>query len=237
MSDDSVKMVLVHLLSDILDELLVGRDDPLVHVVGFAGEYGHAIALIEHKVLSSSLLPSGDVLDQESVSVEPGQEDFSDDTVDAFFSELEGFGAHDRGVAEVKTNGISSVVVSDQARVGVVLLRLGHFGAIFGEHNSVDNQILERGAVLNSCGDDHERVEPSSGLIESLSNKVGGETLCELFIFGGERIVALGKWHGSTFKPAVKDFGDPSQDTLALLRGDGDFINIFLVEVSDLDTG
>jgi len=45
--------------------------------------------------------------------------------------------------------------------------------------------------------------------------------------------VNLREWHGPRFEPAVKNFRDSSQHTLALFGWNGDVIDEFSVKISD----
>jgi hypothetical protein len=87
--------------------------------------------------------------------------------------------------------------------------------------------------ALNGSGNDHESIEPTSGLIKAFSNKVGWETFHEFFIIDRERVVALSERHCTTFKPAIKDFWDSSKHALAHLGWNGDVIYCFSMQVSE----
>lgn len=45
------------------------------------------------------------------------------------------------------------------------------------EGRTVDNEVLEGGLVKEGGGEDHQGVEPATGLIETLSDEIGGEAL------------------------------------------------------------
>jgi hypothetical protein len=72
--------------------------------------------------------------------------------------------------------------VCDIKRTRVVLLTLGHLGSFFSEYNTVYDQVLEGRAIFDGTGNDHQGVEPSSGLVEAFCNKVSWEALFE-FLF------------------------------------------------------
>lgn len=153
---DGVKAVVVELMSAEFNQVLVGGHNPLVHVVGslrFTDSHTHLI--IEHKIVSASLLVAGNVLDEEAVGVEVGKEDILNNVFNSLFLEFEGFSTHHRGVAEVQPARVSAVLVCNLGGVRVVSLTLGHLGAVFGQHDSVDNQVLERCDALNGGGDGH----------------------------------------------------------------------------------
>mmetsp|Transcript_5114 Transcript_5114/g.7796 ORF Transcript_5114/g.7796 Transcript_5114/m.7796 type:complete len:211 (-) Transcript_5114:2032-2664(-) len=129
-SDDVIELVVIHLITDELDQILVARHDPLVHHVA---ALSHLVLhlLVENEVLSSGSLIASDVLDQESVGIEPREEDFSDHVKHSLLAELKRFSSDDGGVAEVQPAGISTVVLGNSHGIGVVLLALGHLLAVF----------------------------------------------------------------------------------------------------------
>jgi hypothetical protein len=70
-----IETIAVHFMSDVLDQVLVGCNDPPIHNVSIFIVLQFILqSRVEQEVLGGSLFPSGDVLDQESVGVEPGQE-------------------------------------------------------------------------------------------------------------------------------------------------------------------
>jgi len=172
---------------------LSGRDNPFVHQVGIF-DFLHHLG-IELEVLSVGLLISRNVLDQESIRVEPWKENFSDNSFDSKFGELKGFSSHDWGVAKVKTASISTVILGNVKWIWVVFLTLGHLGSIFSKDDTIHNQIFERSLTLDNSGDNHKGIKPSSGLIETFSDEVSWEDLLELFLFNREWIVTLREWH------------------------------------------
>jgi hypothetical protein len=64
--------------------------------------------------------------DKELESVVPRQEDTSNNFLDTIFLELESFSSDNRGVDEVKSQGISTKLVDDNSRLRVVLETLAH---------------------------------------------------------------------------------------------------------------
>jgi hypothetical protein len=48
--------------------------------------------------------------------------------------------------------------------------------------------------------------------------------------------VKLGERHGARLEPAIEDFGNSSENSLALLRGNGNVIDAFSVEISNFST-
>ena len=87
--------------------------------------------------------------------------------------------------------------MSNKHRIRVVLLALRHFGSIFSKHNTIDDQVLERLTAFDGSRDHHESVEPTAGLIETLSDEVCRESLVELFFTDAEGVVNLRERHRS----------------------------------------
>ena len=83
------------------------------------------------------------------------------------------------------------------------------------------------------CAKNSQCVEPATGLVKTLCDEVTREGLLELLDVL-EGVVCTGVWHGSGFKPAVKYFRSPPQDTPALLAGDSDIIDLVAVNVGYL---
>ena len=81
---DIVQAVIIHFVTDALDHMLRCCDNVLVQIVGIlALENLLAHSWVEDERLVSALLKSRDVLDAESVGVEPWEEDVSHDGLDA----------------------------------------------------------------------------------------------------------------------------------------------------------
>lgn len=89
-------------------------------------------------------MQSLEILHKESVSVVPRDEDVLQDVTDTFFLEAQVLGAHHRRIDQIEPESVRSVLIHHQFRVRIVLLLLGHLLAIGGEHQPVDDQILER---------------------------------------------------------------------------------------------
>ena len=81
---------------------------------------------------------------------------------------------------------------------------LGHLLSVRSKYQSIHNKILPCWLVEQSCGEYHERVEPTSRLIESLSDKVSGETRLEPLLVL-KRIVRLSVRHATGFEPTIED--------------------------------
>ena len=96
MLDDIIKAVVIHLSTHNLDQMLVGSDDPSVHNVGVSSlrklilEKG-----IEDEVVSTCFLPARDVLNEESVGIEPREEYISHNTLNSVSGEFKGLSSND----------------------------------------------------------------------------------------------------------------------------------------------
>lgn len=83
------------------------------------------------------------------------------------------------------------------------------------------------------CTKYEQSVEPTSSLINTLSNEIGRVGFVEsINILEGVMRLSVG--HGTRLEPTIKDFLDPLQITLALLRGDGDTVDTLSVEIGDI---
>jgi hypothetical protein len=149
--DDIVQAVVVHLIPHILDQVLVSGNDPLIHNVGIGlrAQLGLKSG-VEYKVVTCGFLPARDILDQEAVSVKPGEENVSHNALNSFSCEFKGLCSHDWGVAEIESAGVSTELMCDEHGIRVVLFALGHLAAVLSQHDAIDNQVLERCNTLNS---------------------------------------------------------------------------------------
>jgi len=159
----------------------------------------------KNKVFVRLCLPLRNILDQESICVIPGKEDLSDYTLDSFFWEIQVVGSDQGRVDQVKSDGICSELVAYIDRVRIVFESFWHFLSICRQHQSVYDEILVRIAVLDTSWKDVQSVEPSSGLINTLTDEISREDLRKLFFVCWERVVDLSIGHGTTFEPAIKD--------------------------------
>lgn len=88
-------------------------------------------------------------------------------------SEIVGF--HHRGREHIEPECIRSVSIDELHGIRVILERFTHLFPVFREDESVDDDIKERRIVEKRGSEDEERVEPSAGLIEPLSDEVRRE--------------------------------------------------------------
>mmetsp|Transcript_63686 Transcript_63686/g.184702 ORF Transcript_63686/g.184702 Transcript_63686/m.184702 type:complete len:476 (-) Transcript_63686:842-2269(-) len=204
-----------------------GGIDPLVHDVA-ALLHAHRV---RHKFPVLHLVPCH-LEDEEAVGVVPWQEDVLDDVHDAVLPEFQGLGADDRRVAHVHSHGVSAVLVAHVGWVRVILQPLAHFLAVGGQDKAVADQVLEGRLVEDVRRKHHQRVKPSSRLVQALGDEVRGEALLELILVL-EGVVLAAVWHGPALEPTVEDLVHALQHALALLRRDGDVVDEVAVEVCD----
>mmetsp|Transcript_39804 Transcript_39804/g.84839 ORF Transcript_39804/g.84839 Transcript_39804/m.84839 type:complete len:1014 (+) Transcript_39804:710-3751(+) len=224
---DRVQAVGGHLLVHELDESLGGGGDP--HVGGVGGR-PHLVDGGDELFVAVGL-PPFHVLDEEPERVVEREEDLFHHAQDAALLELEALRSDDRRVDEVHPQCIGPVLGNDEVRVGVILEPLGHLLPVPGQDQSIHDEVLERRPVEQRRAEDHERVKPAPGLVESLGDEVGGEPLLELLlVLEGVMLLCVG--HGARLEPAVEDLVDPSQHRPGiLLGGDGDLVDDVLVQV------
>ena len=67
--------------------------------------------------------------------------------------------------------------VDDVVGVGVVLERLRHLPAVFGQDEPVHDDVFERGPVEQGGRQHQQRVEPAAGLVEPFGDEVGGQVV------------------------------------------------------------
>jgi len=124
-------------------------------------------------------------------------------------------------------------LVDDNLGIGVVLEGFGHFLAILGFHQPVDDQIFECGFAEQSSGQYHQGVEPSTRLVQALCNEVRGESSFE-HVLVLEWVVELRIWHGARFEPAIEDFVHAAEHSFSLLGWDLKVVDEVTVDVRDL---
>ena len=178
-----------------------------------------------------------DRAEEEAERVEPRQEGGRDNLFDALLLESQILGTHNGRVDEVESDSIGTVLVDQQVGVWVVAERFAHLLAIGSKHETANDEVLPWRRIEEVGSQDEERVEPASGLVKTLRDEIGRERLFELLLVL-EGVVSLGVGHGTRLEPAVKDLLDTLELALALLRGDGDVVNLVLVQIVDAgDTG
>ena len=110
--------------------------------------------------------------------------------LDAILFELQVFRMYDGRVDEVEAQRVGTIGIEDVHGVWVVLEALGHLTAVLRKHQAVADEVLEGGLVEEARGEDHESVEPSAGLVDTLGNEIRRERSLERLLVL-KRIVAL----------------------------------------------
>mmetsp|Transcript_46673 Transcript_46673/g.74322 ORF Transcript_46673/g.74322 Transcript_46673/m.74322 type:complete len:228 (+) Transcript_46673:1383-2066(+) len=206
-------------------------EDPLVHVICTGLDFGWIrLELLSVRLISKALL------DQEAISIVPGQKDILHNVSHALLLELQDFCTYNTRVQHVHSNCIGTVSLHDFLGIWIVLQALAHLLAIGCKHHAIHNEILERRLVEQMGTEDHKSVKPSSGLVQTLCNELRRETFLKLLL-ALKRIVLGAVWHGAAFKPAVEHLIDSLQHPFALLGWDLDVINKVPMKILDFSSG
>ena len=86
---------------------------------------------------------------------------------------------------------------------------LRHFLAFFIKNQVIYKHILIWGLALDKCRYRHQRVEPASCLVNTLTDEVCREHFLVKFFTVFKRIMLLCERHSSTVEPAVHNFRYP----------------------------
>jgi len=182
---------------------LARGEDPSVHHVRALRRI-----MADHKLVARCLLKQLDLAEIEVERVDPLQDDVGEDLSDTLLSESEVLAADDGRVDEEESDTVGTVLIDDIQRVGVVLELFAHLLAIAGDERSTqsgttdlrsedktsDDQVLPRRHIEEVRGEHKQGVEPTSGLVDTLSDEVGREALLEsLLVLEG--VVVLGVGH------------------------------------------
>ena len=109
------------------------------------------------------------------------------------------------------------------------------------------DKVLPRGGIEELGTEDQKSIEPTTSLVDTLGNEVGGVCLVVTFnvlewvVIRGVRHTLpsatapknVGASSPSRLEPTVKDFFNPLQLTLALLRRNGDVVDRLSVKILD----
>ena len=235
--NDGVQPIGVHLLLDEVQQRLSVRDDPSVHDVARSGKHRmNESLLIEEKRHFLRHFQLVDRLNEKTKGVVPGQEDVFENVLHSFLFELQRFASDDGRSDQIQAQSVGAELLEDLHRIGIVLLPFGHLLAGAGENDAVDDQILERGLVEESGGDDEQRVEPTAGLINALGDEIGGKDLRERPTTV-ERVMNLSVGHRARLEPTVEDFGNATKKTFAQPRGNCDRVDELPVKIVDGHSG
>ena len=131
---------------------------------------------------------------------------------------------------EIPADGVRSVGGKGVERIHRISLGFAHLLAVLILHVAHDDYVLKGRLVEDQGGDGKQGVEPASGLVHRLGDKICRELgFKQLLVLKG--IVMLGKGHGAGIKPAV----DYLRNTVHLLAahraGDGHLIDVGTVKL------
>jgi len=148
----------------------------------------------------------------------------------AVFREAEVFRADDGRIDHVEAQGIGAVGVEDLGGVWIILQAFGHLAAVFGEDETVDDDILIGRLIEERGAEQHQRVKPTPCLIETFGNEISREEFCQL-VFAFKGVVLLRIGHGAGFKPAVENLGGAVIGLAVFFEND--LVDVVLVQVGD----
>ena len=108
---------------------------------------------------------------------------------------------------------------------------LGHLVTLGIQHQSAGDHVLEGDGIEDHRGDGMQGKEPSTGLVDTLVDEVGGERLVLVYrLTVLERIVNLGVWHRTGVEPHVNEVA-LTLHPLSCRRDEEDIVHIRAVEV------
>ena len=130
---------------------------------------------------------------------------------------------------EIPADGICTVGLQCVERIYRIALTLTHLLTVLILYMAHNDNVLVRSLVEEQSGFCQQRVEPSTGLVHCLGDKVSRELLLEqILIF--KRIMMLCKRHCSGVEPAVDHLGNTLHLLAALGAGDGDLVDVRTME-------
>lgn len=88
--------------------------------------------MVDSETLAKLLLPTGHILQKETMHVVPGHEYSLNHFEDSLIAELEGVCSNQRGVHEVEADGVRAVLFDDFHGGIEVIFALGHLISVFG---------------------------------------------------------------------------------------------------------
>ncbi len=115
---------------------------------------------------------------------------------------------------------------------------LTHLATVFVQDVAEANDVLIRRFSEDKGPDGHQGVEPTAGLIDRLTNEVGGVLLRELFHIPA-RVPQCGEGHGAGVVPAVDDLRHSMRRVSALWALNRDIVDerAVRIEIVDVLTG
>ena len=107
---------------------------------------------------------------------------------------------------------------------------LGHLLTVLILHMSQNDAVLIGSLIEEQCADSQQSIEPATGLVNGLGDKVCGEVFIEdILIF--KRIVPLCEGHGAAVEPAVNNLRHSCHQLAAFRAGDVYCVNEGLVQL------
>ena len=135
------------------------------------------------------------------------------------------------GVAvEVPADCICAVFVQGIHRINRVTLGLTHLLSVLILYVTKHDNILVRRLVKEQCGDCHQGIEPSSCLVNRLTDEVSREVVLEDILIL-KRIMPLCKWHRTGIEPAVDNLRHTLHLAATVRTLDRHCINVWTVQL------
>ena len=137
------------------------------------------------------------------VDVPQRQHDLANTLTDALFGHDQVAAAQNRGRHQEPTHRVGAVAVENLGDIRVVTQGLGHLLTVRAEHNTVADDVLERGAVEERGRQYVQHVEPAAGLTDVLDDEICRVVVLEPFLVL-EGVVHLCVGHGAGVEPDVE---------------------------------
>ena len=135
------------------------------------------------------------------------------------------------GVAvEVPADRICTIFVQGIHRIYRVTLGLTHLLSVLILYVTKHDNVLVRRLVKEQCGDCHQGIEPSSCLVNCLTDEVSREVVLEDILIL-KRIMPLCKWHRTGIEPAVDNLRYTLHLAATIRTLDRHCINVWTVQL------
>jgi hypothetical protein len=102
---------------------------------------------------------------------------------------------------------------------------LAHLATVFVQDVAEAQHVLVRRLVKDQGANCHQGVEPTTGLVNGLTDEVSRVASLEKFDIGFW-ITLLREWHGTGIKPAVNDFRNAVSGLATFPTGKCDIVNV-----------
>ena len=190
-------IVTLQALGHVLHQSIEQRDDPAVDLGTLLN--------------GDLLLRAGETIDigierEEAISIVERTEELTTYLIDALNIEFQVI-PRLRVRDHIPTNCISTILIHNLERIDGVTQTLRHLVTVLIEHQTVRNDILECYRVEQHRCDCVQREEPTTSLIDTLGDEVGGIYILELRATIFEGIVQLSIRHRTTIEPNVDQVG------------------------------